>query len=158
MSSAKRRAHASSSRSPVSSIATRTSSLARESGSQLWSAMRYSRDRAAARQSAATPLGPTSFSTNGISPFVKRQLISPATTGCPPVPVDRSGRLVHELGRDVHRIRERIAHGRLAVDVLLALADLVLRSRALDRDRVVDVRDAVAHRLVVPEHPAGVDV
>jgi hypothetical protein len=78
-SSPKRRAHRSVSVSPVSSIATRTSSLATESGSQLWSAMRYSRDRPAVRHRAATPSGPASFSTNGMSPFVKIQLMSPGT-------------------------------------------------------------------------------
>src|SRR6266851_5795544 len=120
MSSVKRRAHCSSSVSPVSSIATRTSSLATDSGSQLWSAMRYSRERPAVRQSAATPSGPTSFSTKGISPFVKRQLRSPGmpcrlAAGAPPS-LDVDDLLTHRPhdGQDL---------------VLLALTDAVLGQR-----------------------------
>jgi len=47
----------------------------------LWSAIRYSRDRPAIRQIAATPSGPTPRSTKGMSAFVKMQLISPGTGG-----------------------------------------------------------------------------
>src|SRR4029450_10059126 len=48
------------------------------------SALRYSRARPAARRTAATPSGPTFRSTNGMSPFVRRQLISPDIADQPP--------------------------------------------------------------------------
>src|SRR5438093_10292311 len=133
----------------MSPIERRTSSFASDSGSQLWSATRYSRERPAVRSTAMTPSGPTSFSTKGMRTFVKTQLTSPGIA---------SARLVDELRHDVDRIGQRIAHRRLAVDRLLHLTHLVLRRRALDRDRVADVGHNVAHGLVVAEHAACVDV
>src|SRR5205807_10226852 len=135
--------------SPISSIARRTSSLASGNGSQLWSATRYSRERPAVRRIAATPSGPTSFSTKGMRTFVKMQLTSPGIA---------SARPVDELRDDVDRICQRVPHRRLAVDYLLALPHLVLGRRALDRDRVADVGHAIAHGLVVPQKTARIDV
>src|SRR6185369_55839 len=66
----------------------------------------------------------------------------------------RSALLVDELGGDVHGIGQRVPDGRLAVDGLLALADLLFGRGALDRHRVADVGDAVADGLVVTQHAA----
>src|SRR5207253_6874476 len=115
-------------------------------GIQLYSAVRYSRGRPAVRRSAATPSGPTVRSTKGTSPFVRMQLIFPDIADQPCL-----SRLVHEVRRDAHRVRERVAHRRLAIDRLLAPADLVLGRRALDRHRIADVAESGADRLVVPE-------
>src|SRR5919201_188779 len=147
--SPKRRPHPTSSVSPMMSMARRARPSATVSGSQLWSAIRYSRLRPAAARIAATPFSPTSCSTKGMSTFVKMQFTSPG--------ID-SPRLVHELRCDVHGVGERVSHGRLAVDRLLALPDLILGRRALDRHRVPDVAHAVANALVVTEHAARVDV
>src|SRR5262249_2942652 len=124
----------------MSSIDTRTSSSTTGNGSQLWSATRYSRERPAVRRTAATPSGPTSFSTKGIRAFVKRQLTSPGMA---------SARLVDQLRDDVDGTGQRVPHGRLAVDRLLDLSHLVLGCRALDRHRVADVGHTLAHGLVV---------
>src|SRR5262245_53924124 len=121
---------------------------------------------------AATPSGPTCRSTHGISTFVRMQLTSVTIRryrleggrrgplrGFRPDGLARSSFtaptgspwLVHELRGDVHGVGECIAHRRFAVDRLLALAHLVLGGWALDRHRVADVADAIAHRLVVAE-------
>src|SRR3990172_156173 len=63
-----------------------------------------------------------------------------------------------ELRRDVDRVRQRVAHGRFAVDRLLAAPDLLFGRRALDGDRVADVGEAVADRLVVAEQAPEIDV
>src|SRR6266508_947482 len=160
--SAYRRAQRSSSGSPISSIDSCTSRSASGSGSALYSAMSHSRGRAAASRMAATPSGPTSRSTNGISAFVKIQPISAATITAPDLPRRRrrppSPRLVHERRRDVDGVGDRVAHRRLAVDRLLALPDLLLGRGALHGHRVPDVAEPVAHRLVVAHDAAEIDV
>src|SRR3989337_4548300 len=69
-----------------------------------------------------------------------------------------SARLEDELRRDVDRVRQGVAHGRLPVDRLLAAPDLLFGRRALDGDRVADVGEAVADRLVVARQAPEVDV
>src|SRR5499427_10158247 len=103
------------------------------------------------RQIAATPSGPTSFSTKGMRPLAKMQLTSPGIRA-PSAP------LVHEGGGDLHGPGESIAHRRLAVDRLLAPLHALSGSRALDGHRVADVREAIGHGLVVTEQAAEVDV
>src|SRR6266511_3511188 len=87
------------------------------------------------------------------------QLTSPSIAVSPapkwPLP---SARLVDELRRDVHGVRDRVTYGRLPVDRLLAPPHLVLGRRALDRHRIADVADAVADRLVVAEDAPQVEV
>src|SRR5262245_46976067 len=76
--------HRSASGSPINVWPRRMRSSASSREIQLWSAMRYSRDRRAAWQMAAPPSGPTCFSTNGIRTLVKRQLTSPGMASALP--------------------------------------------------------------------------
>src|SRR5262245_37520849 len=122
---------------------------------KLYSAIRYSRERPATRRSAATPCGPTSRSTNGISPFVRMQYISLAALGAC---ASLLPWLVDQVGSDPHRIRQRVSHRRLPIDRFFALANLLFRGRALDRHRVADVAEPITDRLVVAEQTAEVDV
>src|SRR5262249_47699611 len=121
---------------------------------KLYSAIRYSRERPASLRSAATPSGPTSRSTNGISPFVRMQYtLLPACCWASLLP-----RLVDQVGRDPHRVGQHISHRRFPIDRFLALANSLFRRRALDRDRVPDIAEPVTDRLVVSEQATEVDV
>src|SRR5262249_23803018 len=122
---------------------------------KLYSAIRYSRERPATLRSAATPSGPTSRSTNGISPFVRMQYILLAAIGCW---VSLLPRLVDQIGGDADRVRQRVAHRRFSVDRFLALANPLFRRRTLDRDGVADVAEPVADRLVVSEQAPEIDI
>src|SRR5687768_10876347 len=150
-SSPKRLAQRSSSVSPIKSMLSRISRSARSNGSQLYSATRYSRERPAARTSVATPSAPTSRSMNGMSPFVRMQLIrgGAALVGSWPI---ASVRLVDEVGGHLDRIGDRVTHGRFSIDRLLAAPNLVLGRAAVNGHGVPDVAHAGPDRLVMPEH------
>src|SRR5262245_303290 len=106
--------HRSASGSPINVWPRRMSSLASSREIQLWSAMRYSRDRRAAWQMAAPPAGPTCFSTNGIRTFVTRQLTSPVIASALP------------SERNPHRERCALAGSALGLDfTAVFLHDLV---------------------------------
>src|SRR5262245_33949084 len=106
--------HRSVSSSPINVWPSRMRSSASSREIQLWSAMRYSRDRRAAWQMTAPPSGPTCFSTNGRRTFVTRQLTSPVIASA--LPADRNP----------HRERRPLTGSALGLDfAAVFLHDLV---------------------------------